>query len=273
MIGVVASFLLPQSAETCVICGPLKLLSWNVNGVRAALRYGLLDYLARERADVVCLQETRCPIDALAPLAGGSHHVFLHPAQKAGYSGTAILSRTVPRAVFYGLGLPEHDDEGRVLTAEYADFYLVNVYVPNARDGLVRLPYRQAWDAAFLAYVRTLEGSKPVVFCGDLNVAHTALDLARPRQNVGNKGCTDEERAGFEAYVRAGFCDTFRAFEPGTGHYTWWSNLAGARAKNIGWRIDYFLISAALRPRLRAAFIRPEVRGSDHCPVGIELEN
>ena len=250
----------------------MKLLSWNVNGVRAALRYGLLDYLARERADIVCLQETRCPIDAMAPLTGGPYHVFLNPARKAGYSGTAILSRVVPRAVFYGIGLPEHDEEGRVLTAEYNDFYVVSVYVPNAREGLVRLPYRQAWDGAFLAYVRSLEGNKPVVFCGDLNVAHTALDLARPKQNVGNKGCTPEERAGFEAYVRAGFCDTFRAFQPDTGHYTWWSNQPGARAKNIGWRIDYFLVSAALRPRLRAAFIRPEVRGSDHCPVGIELD-
>ena len=250
----------------------MKLLSWNVNGVRAALRHGLLDYLARECADAVCLQETRCPVDAMAPLAGGPYHVFLHPAQKAGYSGTAILSKAVPRAVFYGVGLPEHDDEGRVLTAEYADFYLVSVYTPNAREGLARLPYRQAWDAAFLAYVRSLETRKPVVFCGDLNVAHTALDLARPKQNVGAKGCTPEERAGFEAYVQAGFCDTFRAFEPGGGHYTWWSNQPGSRAKNIGWRIDYFLCSAALRPRLRAAFIRPEVRGSDHCPVGIELD-
>ena len=250
----------------------MKLLSWNVNGVRAALRYGLLDYLARERADIVCLQETRCHIDAMAPLAGGSYHVFLNPAQKAGYSGTAILSRVVPRAVFYGIGLPEHDDEGRVLTAEYADFYLVNVYVPNAKDGLLRLPYRQVWDAAFLAYVRALETNKPVVFCGDLNVAHTPLDLARPKQNVGNKGFTVEERAGFDAYVAAGFCDTFRAFEPGAGHYTWWSRMAGARTRNIGWRIDYFLVSAVLRLRLRAAFIRPEVTGSDHCPVGIELD-
>ena len=250
----------------------MKLLSWNVNGVRAALRYGLLDYLARERADVVCLQETRCPVDAMGPLVGGGYHVFLNPARKAGYSGTAILSRIVPRAVFYGIGLPEHDGEGRVLTAEYDDFYLVNVYVPNARDGLLRLPYRQCWDAAFLAYVRTLETRKPVVFCGDLNVAHTPLDLARPQQNIGNKGFTEAERAGFEAYMRAEFCDTFRVFEPGPGHYTWWSVAAGARKRNIGWRIDYFLVSAALRPRLRAAFIRPEVMGSDHCPVGIELD-
>ena len=251
----------------------MKLLSWNVNGLRAALRNGLLDYLAHESADVVCFQETRCDIDAAAPLAGGSYHIFLNPARRPGYSGTAILSRVVPQAVFYGIGLPEHDDEGRVLTAEYADFYLVNVYTPNAKDGLLRLPYRQVWDAAFLAYVRTLEKTKPVVFCGDLNVAHTPLDLARPKQNVGNKGFTVEERAGFDAYVGAGFCDTFRVFEPGPGHYSWWSRMAGARTRNIGWRIDYFLVSAALRPRLRSAFIRTQVTGSDHCPVGIELDS
>ena len=266
---------MPAARSSGVIFRPaLKLLSWNVNGVRAALRYGLLDYLGRERADLVCLQETRCPVDAMAPLAGGAYHVFLNPARKAGYSGTAILSKAVPRAVFYGMGgLPDYDDEGRVLTAEYEEFYLVNVYVPNARDGLVRLPYRQTWDRVFLAWIKALELAKPVIFCGDLNVAHTALDLARPKQNVGNKGCTPEERAGFEAYVQAGFCDTFRAFEPGNGHYTWWSNQPGARERNIGWRIDYFLVSEALRPRLCGAFIRPEVRGSDHCPVGIELDS
>ena len=191
----------------------MKLLSWNVNGVRAALRYGLLDYLAREQADIVCLQETRAHIDALAPLAGGSYHIFLNPAEKAGYSGTAILSRIVPRNVAWGIGVPEHDREGRGITAEYADFPLVNVYVPNSKDDLSRLTYRQQWDRDFVGYLRTLEQCKPVVFCGDLNVAHTPLDLARPKQNVGAHGFTNEERAGFGTFVQAGFLDTFREFE------------------------------------------------------------
>ena len=225
----------------------MKLLSWNVNGVRAALRYGLLDYLAREQADVVCLQETRAPVEALAPLMAAGYHVFLNPAERKGYAGVAILSRTNPRAVTYGLGLPEHDQEGRVVTAEFDEFFLVNVYVPNSKNDLARLPYRQRWDLAFLAFLRGLERRKPVIFCGDLNVAHTELDLARPRQNVGTHGFTPEERAGFTAFVQAGFLDSFRVFEPGGGFYTWWSVAAGARARNVGWRIDYFLLSASLQ--------------------------
>lgn len=250
----------------------MKLLSWNVNGVRAALGYGLLDYLKRERADVVCLQETRAPVESLAPLMAAGYHVFLNPAERKGYSGVATLSRSLPRAVTSGMGLTEHDQEGRVVTAEYDDFFLVNVYVPNSKNDLSRLPYRQCWDLAFLAYLAGLEQRKPVIFCGDLNVAHTELDLARPRQNVGTHGFTPEERAGFEAFVQAGFCDTFREFEPGAGHYTWWSVATGARTRNIGWRIDYFLLSAGLRPRLRSAFIHPATTGSDHCPVGIEID-
>lgn len=250
----------------------MKLLSWNVNGVRAALGYGLLDYLKREQADVVCLQETRAPVESLAPLMAAGYHVFLNPAERKGYSGVAILSRTPPRAVTYGIGTAEHDQEGRVVTAEYNHFFLVNVYVPNSKNDLTRLPYRQRWDQAFLAYLSGLGQRKPVVFCGDLNVAHQEIDLARPRQNVGTHGFTAEERAGFEAFVQAGFLDTFREFEPGGGHYTWWSVTSGARARNIGWRIDYFLMSASLRPRLREAFIRPATMGSDHCPVGIEID-
>ena len=250
----------------------MKLLSWNVNGVRAALRYGLLDYLAREQADVVCLQETRAPVEALAPLMAAGYHVFVNPAERKGYAGVAILSRIAPRTVSFGIGLPEHDQEGRVVTAEFANFFLVNVYVPNSKDDLSRLPYRQRWDLAFLAYLVGLEQRKPVIFCGDLNVAHKELDLARPRQNIGTHGFTAEERAGFEAFVQAGFLDSFRVFEPGGGFYTWWSVTSGARARNIGWRIDYFLLSASLRPRLRRAFIHPETTGSDHCPVGIEID-
>ena len=249
----------------------MKLISWNVNGVRAALRYGLTDYLKAEAAEVVCLQETRAPVEALAPLVALGYHAFVNPAEKKGYSGTAILTQTTPRAVFYGLGVPELDREGRVVTAEFDGFYLVNVYVPNAQPELARLDFRLRWDAAFLAYVRSLDAGKPVVFCGDLNVAHQPIDLARPKQNVGNPGFSDEERAAFAGFLAADFLDTFREFEPETGHYTWWSVATGARARNIGWRIDYFLVSRRLRPALRSGFIRAQVTGSDHCPVGIEL--
>ena len=168
--------------------------------------------------------------------------------------------------------MPKHDREGRVLTLEYADFFLVNVYVPNSQRELTRLAYRRKWDRDFLRYLKALEESKPVIFCGDLNVAHTELDLANPKANVKNHGFTPEERAGFSALVKAGFIDTFREFEKAGGHYTWWSSMPGVRARNVGWRIDYFLVSAALRPRLKAAFIRPHIPGSDHCPVGIELD-
>ena len=250
----------------------MKLLSWNVNGVRAALRYGLLDYLKREQADVVCLQETRAPVESLAPLMAAGYHVFLNPAQRAGYAGTAILTRARPLMVTFGMGLPEHDQEGRVVTAEFEHFFVVSVYVPNSKNDLSRLPYRQRWDLAFLAYLLGLEQRKPVVFCGDLNVAHQEIDLARPKPNVGTHGFTLEERAGFEAFLQAGFLDTFREFEHGPGHYTWWSVTSGARARNIGWRIDYFLMSSTLRPRLQRAFIHPETTGSDHCPVGIEID-
>jgi exodeoxyribonuclease-3 len=170
------------------------------------------------------------------------------------------------------MGRPVHDAEGRVLTAEFEDFFLVNVYVPNSQRELTRLPYRRRWDADFLRFLKKLERHKPVVFCGDFNVAHTAIDLAHPKANEGNHGFTPEERAGFDAFVRRGFLDTFREFEPGGGHYTWWSPMRGVRARNVGWRIDYVLISKALRPRLRRAFIQADVPGSDHCPVGIELD-
>jgi exodeoxyribonuclease-3 len=171
-----------------------------------------------------------------------------------------------------GIKMPEHDNEGRVVTAEYPDFFLVNVYVPNSKRELERLPYRQTWDKDFLRYLKKLEKKKPVIFCGDLNVAHTEIDLANPKANVRNHGFTVEERAGFTAFVEAKFVDTFREFEKGGGHYSWWSPMSGARSRNVGWRIDYFLISAILRPRLKRAFIQSDIPGSDHCPVGIELE-
>jgi exodeoxyribonuclease-3 len=250
----------------------LKLVSWNVNGLRAVLRRNFLAYLAEEKPDVVCLQEVRAEPHEVEPLWPAEYETFWNPAQKKGYSGTAIFTRQHPLRVTPGIGMPIHDAEGRVLTAEYEDFFLVNAYVPNSQRELTRLPYRRQWDADFLRYLKKLERRKPVVFCGDLNVAHTAIDLAHPTANEGNHGFTPEERAGFEAFVRKGFVDAFRVFEPGGGHYTWWSPMRGVRARNVGWRIDYFLISASLRPRLKRAFIRPDVLGSDHCPVGIELD-
>lgn len=249
----------------------MKLISWNVNGLRAVLRKNFLDYLAQEDPDVLCLQETKASPDQVEQLWPAAYTTFWNTAEKKGYSGTAIFTKTRPLHVTRGIGVKEHDLEGRVLTAEFADFFLVNVYVPNSQRELTRLPYRQQWDRDFLGYLRKLDRKKPVIFCGDLNVAHTEIDLANPKANVRNHGFTPEERAGFEAMVRAGFLDTFREFEKGGGHYTWWSVMTGARARNVGWRIDYFLISERLRPRLQQAFIRAQVEGSDHCPVGIEL--
>jgi exodeoxyribonuclease-3 len=250
----------------------VKLISWNVNGLRAVLRKNFLDYVAEEQPDVLCLQETRAGPDDVEQLWPATYTTYWNVAEKKGYSGTAIFSRPRPLKVACGIGSSEHDREGRVLTAEYRDFFLVNVYVPNSQRELTRLGYRQLWDKAFLRYLKKLQKTKPVVFCGDFNVAHTELDLTNPKANTRNHGFTAEERAGFDALVGAGFVDTFREFEKGGGHYTWWSPMGGARARNVGWRIDYFLISAALRPRLKRAFIRRETAGSDHCPVGIEID-
>ncbi len=250
----------------------MKLVSWNVNGLRAVLEKGFLDYLSSSGADVVCIQEIKC-------VPGDVQHVSWPPeytlawnsALKKGYSGTAVLSRAKPLSVAYDFGDPEHTGEGRAITVEFPGFYLVNVYVPNAQAELARIVYRQKWDRALLTYLKGLESRKPVVVCGDLNVAHEEIDLARPRENIGNPGFSDQERDGFRAFLKAGFIDTFRHFEKGPAHYSWWSYRAGARPRNIGWRIDYFLCSASLAPRLKRAWISPTVQGSDHCPVGLEL--
>ncbi len=249
----------------------VKLISWNVNGLRAVLRKNFLEYLAAERPDVLCLQETKCGPNDVEQLWPVSYTTYWNSAQKKGYAGTAIFTKTRPLGVTNGIGMVPHDREGRVLTAEFPDFFLVNVYVPNSRRDLSRLPYRQRWDRDFRRYLKKLERRKPVIFCGDLNVAHTELDLTNPKTNIHNHGFTKEERAGFSALVRAGFVDTFREFEQGGGHYTWWAPFGGARARNVGWRIDYFLISKSLRPQLKRAIIRADVTGSDHCPVGIEI--
>ncbi len=250
----------------------MKLYSWNVNGLRSVLGKGLLDFINQHQPDVLCLQEIKATLGDIQHIAWPAGYTLtVNSAQKKGYSGTAFLTRHSPLNITKGIGSEEHDIEGRALTAEFPDFYLVNTYVPNAQPELVRIAYRQRWDALLLAHLQRLEKQKPVVLCGDLNVAHEPIDLARPRENVGNPGFSDEERAGFRTFLSAGFIDTFRHFEPGPHHYSWWTYRAGAREKNVGWRIDYFLASASLRPKLKRAWINPEVHGSDHCPVGLEL--
>ena len=250
----------------------MKLISWNVNGLRAVLRKNFIEFLDAQKPDVLCLQETKCGPDDVEQLWTARYASHWNCAEKKGYAGTAIFSRARPLKTTTGINIAEHDREGRVLTAEFDDFFVVNVYVPNSQRELTRLAYRQGWDRDFLRYLKKLERRKPVIFCGDMNVAHTEIDLANPKANVRNHGFTAEERAGFAALLEAGFVDTFREFERGGGHYSWWSPMPGVRARNIGWRIDYVLISPALRPRLKHAFILKDVPGSDHCPVGIELD-
>jgi exodeoxyribonuclease III len=250
----------------------MKIASWNVNGLRSVLRKNFLEYLCSEKPDILCLQETRANPNEVEHLWPAYYKTYWNSAQRKGYAGTAIFTRAQPTDVSCGIRISEHDSEGRVLTAEYPDFFLVNVYVPNSKRELTRLEYRQKWDRAFLRYLNKLQEEKPLVLCGDFNVAHKELDLAHPKANEGHHGFTLEERAGFDAFVKAGFADTFREFETAGGHYTWWSPMPGVRKRNVGWRLDYCLVSAALRPRLKNAFIRSDVLGSDHCPVGIELD-
>ena len=255
----------------------MKLISWNVNGIRAVLKKDFDQKIIDMDADVICLQETKASRDVVETLDILSDHYPYQTwdcAVKKGYSGTAIFSRKKPIQTQLGLGIEKHDQEGRVVTVEFGRFFLVNVYTPNAQNELARLPYRsESWDIDFLKYLQQLDAEKPVIFCGDLNVAHEEIDLARPKQNRKNAGFTDEERAGFTNILNAGFTDTFRAFHPDEpGHYSWWSFRGQARAKNIGWRLDYFGISNRLFPKVKEAFILKEVEGSDHVPVGIVLK-
>ena len=250
----------------------MKIVSWNVNGLRSALDKGLLDKLPLLDADMLCLQEIKAMPEQVPDVDWGGYQLHWNPAQKKGYSGTLIMTRDAPLNLAYGFGMPEHDNEGRVISAEYPDFWLVTVYTPNVKNDLSRLKYRhQEWDVKFLKHVKQLEQSKPVVFCGDLNVAHREIDLARPKENAGNAGFTNEEREGMDNIVKAGFLDSFREFNEAGGNYSWWSFRAGARARNVGWRIDYVCLSKALRRKLKGAYILPDMHGSDHCPVGIEL--
>lgn len=249
----------------------MKLISWNVNGLRAALKKGFEDYVASCEADVICLQEVRAlpeQVDVDFP----GYEMHWNPAEKKGYSGTALLTRAAPRSVLDGMGSKKHDAEGRVITADMGDFFLVTVYTPNSGRGLARLDYRtKEWDPAFRKHLKKLEKTKPVVFCGDLNVAHEEIDLANPQSNRKNAGFTDEERATFSKLIDSGFVDTFREFDKSGGNYTWWSNFGKARERNVGWRIDYFCVSEALKGDLVSAKIHPNVMGSDHCPISLEI--
>jgi len=251
----------------------MKLVSWNVNGLRATLGKGLAEKMDALAPDALCLQEIKARPEQVSDLWLGSWpYALWNPAQRPGYSGVLILSRHEPLSVSTGIGIAEHDVEGRVATMEFGDFYLVDCYTPNSQNELARLPYRQEWDAAFRAYVCSLAAKKPVVFCGDLNVAHEEIDIARPDANHFSAGFSDEERAGFSALLGAGFADTFRRLHPDTRDaYSWWSFRGGARARNVGWRIDYFCVSESLMPRVKAAEIYPDITGSDHCPVSLEL--
>jgi len=259
---------------------PNKLISWNVNGLRAAIKKGFHDFLAAEQADVVCLQETKISDDLVPDFAFDEYpYTYWYCAEKKGYSGTAILSKTEPLSVTRGLGIEKHDKEGRVINAEFEHYFLVTVYTPNSQNHDEnkrprRLDYRTGeWDVDFLAYVKNLESTKPVILCGDLNVAHLDIDLANPKTNRRNAGFTDEERSRFTAILEAGFVDSFRHFYPDEpARYSWWSYRAGARKRNIGWRIDYFCCSESLRSELADADILHQVEGSDHCPVQLLLK-
>ena len=251
----------------------MKLISWNVNGLRACMGKGFADFFRKADADLFCIQESKLQAGQIALELPG-YHQYWNYAEKKGYSGTAVFSRREPLGVSYGIGQEEHDREGRVITLEFADFYLVTVYTPNSQDGLARLDYRMEWEDAFLSYLKGLEVKKPVVFCGDLNVAHQEIDLKNPKTNRKNAGFTDEERAKFSRLLENGFIDTFRFFYPDLeGAYSWWSYRFHAREKNAGWRIDYFLVSPALKDRLEDALIYKDVYGSDHCPVGLILKD
>lgn len=261
----------------------MKIYSWNVNGIRSVFKKGLFqDFIDKHQPDVLCLQETKANHDQI-DIELEEYEEYWCSAKRKGYSGTAIFSKETPDNIMYDLPKSiekqfnlqdEYGDtnqEGRVIVAEFPGFYVCSVYTPNAKEDLTRLPLRERWDQAFLAYMTELKTKKPVIFGGDLNVAHTELDLARPKQNKGKKGFTEKERKGFGGLLEAGFVDTFRLFEKNNGHYTWWSHFAKARERNVGWRIDYFMISKELAPLTKYARIHSDVMGSDHCPVSLEL--
>lgn len=250
----------------------MKLISWNVNGLRACVGKGFMDFFNAENADIFCLQETKLQ-EGQINLELPGYYQYWNYAEKKGYSGTAIFTKNEPLSVTYGIGMEEHDHEGRVITLEFPDFYMITVYTPNSQDGLARLPYRMKWEDDFLSYIKGLEKNKPVIFCGDLNVAHKEIDLKNPKTNRKNPGFTDEEREKFTIITESGLIDTFRYFYPDLEHaYSWWSYRFHAREKDTGWRIDYFVASECLEDRLEDAVIYKNIMGSDHCPVGLLLK-
>tara|TARA_Y100000591_G_C21712336_1_gene634213 strand:+ start:139 stop:897 length:759 start_codon:yes stop_codon:yes gene_type:complete len=252
----------------------MKIISWNVNGIRAVIKKGFYDFVDEYKPDILCLQETKAHPEQVNIRLNQYPYQFWNSAEKKGYSGTAIFSKKEPLSVKNNIGIDKHDNEGRVIAVEFEDYFLVTVYTPNSKRELLRLEYRaQEWDIDFLKYLKKLEEEKPVIFCGDLNVAHKEIDLKNPKTNKRNAGFTNEERSGFDNYIESGFIDTFREFEKGEGHYTWWSYMFNSRAKNVGWRIDYFCISQILRSKLAKSYILKDVMGSDHAPVAIEIND
>lgn len=249
----------------------MKIISWNVNGIRSILKKGFLEFIDHYKPDIICLQETKAAQEQVQ-IELADYQQYWSSAKKKGYAGTAVFTKKKPLQVQYGILNDAHDQEGRTITLEYDRFFLVNVYVPNSRRDLSRLEYRsKQWDVEFLSYLKSLESKKPVIFCGDLNVAYQEIDLSFPKENVNNHGFTPQERAGFDRIIKSGFIDTFREFEKGGEHYTWWSPFRKCRERNIGWRIDYFLISPTLRSKVKKSSILRDVLGSDHCPILLEL--
>ncbi len=262
----------------------MKIYSWNVNGIRAVVKKGTFQkFIAQHQPDILCLQETKA-LQGQAEVDLSGYEEYWNSADKKGYSGTAIFTKIKPIAIINDIpeafikssglaadGYGDANREGRVIALEFDDFYVVTCYTPNAKDGLARIDLRQKWDAAITAYCADLQTKKPVIYCGDMNVAHTEDDLANPKPNIGKKGFSDQERSGFDNWLSAGFVDTFRLFASGNGHYTWWTHWANARQRNVGWRIDYFLVSNSLKPKIKAAQIHADIMGSDHCPVSITL--
>ncbi len=250
----------------------MKFISWNVNGLRACMGKGFMDFFKEIDADIFCLQETKLSEGQIEMELPG-YHQYWNYAEKKGYSGTAVFTKKEPISVTYGIGIEEHDHEGRVITAEFDDFYFVDVYVPNSQRELTRLDYRMVWEDAFLSYVKKLDEKKPVIYCGDLNVAHKEIDLKNPKSNHQNAGFTDEERACFTRVTESGFIDSFRYFYPDEkDKYSWWSYMFKAREKNAGWRIDYFVVSEKIKDRMVDAKIHADILGSDHCPVELDIE-
>ena len=251
----------------------MKIISWNVNGIRAVIKKGFIDFVDEFDPDIICIQETKAHPDQVELNLENYKYKYWNSAEKKGYSGTAVFSKIKPLSVKNDMNITKHDDEGRVICFELKNYFLITVYTPNSKRDLSRLDYRSnEWDKDFLIYLKELEKVKPVVFCGDLNVAHKEIDLKNPKTNKRNAGFTDEERSGFENYIQAGFLDTFRMFNNEPNHYTWWSYMFNSRAKNVGWRIDYFCISEILKSKIKQSIILPEVMGSDHAPILIEID-